>query len=83
MQLIHLIEGISTDHAIFAAPTLLVTVSSDNVLTAWRMQVKGNGWKRGEVQLDREATLRGHTSQVTCLAASASWSLLVSGTVVG
>jgi WD40 repeat protein len=77
-----LTEGIVARHAIFAAPHLLITVSTDSVLTAWRMQTKNQGFRRGDVQLTREATLRGHTSKVTCLAASASWSLLVSGTEV-
>lgn len=81
-QLVHLTEGVDVRHAIFAAPHLLITVSSDSVLTAWRMQLKNSGFRRGDVQLTREATLRGHTSRVTCLAASASWSLLVSGTEV-
>ena len=75
-------EGIDVRHAIFAAPHLLVTVSIDGVLTAWRMQIKNTGIRRGDVQLTREATLRGHTSKVTCLAASSAWSLLVSGTEV-
>jgi WD40 repeat protein len=77
-----LTEGIDARHAIFAAPNLLITVSTDSVLTSWRLQIKNQGVRRGDVQLTREATLRGHTSRITCLAASASWSLLVSGTEV-
>jgi hypothetical protein len=75
-------EGIVARHAMFAAPHLLVTASADSVLTAWRLQIKNGGLRRGDVQLTREATLRGHTSKITCLAASSAWSLLVSGTEV-
>ncbi|WVQ84943.1 hypothetical protein IAT38_007106 [Cryptococcus sp. DSM 104549] len=82
-KLVLLVEGIYPVHAIFASPTLLVTVSSQGVLTAWRLTVKGTGYRRGEVSMQREATLRGHPEKVTCLAANTSWSVLVSGSEDG
>jgi hypothetical protein len=82
VQLVHLTEGISVVHAILASSNLLITVSADSVLTAWKLDIKNGGFRRGDVQLAREATLRGHHSKVTCLAASSAWSMLVSGTDV-
>ncbi|WRT68074.1 uncharacterized protein IL334_005049 [Kwoniella shivajii] len=79
VKLIHLVEGIFAVDAIFALPTLLVTVSGQGVLTAWRLTIKSGGYRRGEATLQREATLRGHVGKITCLAANTSWSLLVSG----
>lgn len=61
---------------------MLVTVSTQGVLTAWRMTIRGPGSRRGDVSLQREGTLRGHTRTVTCLASSPAWSLLVSGSEV-
>ncbi|EIW67560.1 hypothetical protein TREMEDRAFT_69630 [Tremella mesenterica DSM 1558] len=82
-RLVHLIEGISVKHAVFATPTLLITASSTSVFTAWRVSIKGLAYKKGDASLHREATLRGHTREVTCLAASTGWSLLVSGSKDG
>ncbi|WWD18748.1 hypothetical protein CI109_103202 [Kwoniella shandongensis] len=82
-KLVSLVEGIYPAHAIFASPSLLVTVSAQGVLTAWRVNIKGGGYRRGDVTMQREATLRGHPSSVTCLAANTSWSLLVSGSEDG
>lgn len=70
-------------HAAFASPTLLVTVSSLGVVTAWRLTIKGTGSRRGDVQLIREATLRGHDKPATCITVSPAWNLLVTGTPDG
>nr|XP_019013052.1 uncharacterized protein I206_02549 [Kwoniella pini CBS 10737]OCF51833.1 hypothetical protein I206_02549 [Kwoniella pini CBS 10737] len=83
VKLIHLVEGIFVDDAIFASPSLLITVSGQGVLTAWRITIKSGGYRRGDATLQREATLRGHTGKITCLAANTSWSLLVSGSEDG
>ncbi|WVF68754.1 hypothetical protein IAT40_003526 [Kwoniella sp. CBS 6097] len=83
VKLIHLVEGIYAADAIFASPSLLITVSGHGVLTAWRLNIKGGGHKRGDASLHREATLRGHVSKITCLAANTSWSLLVSASEDG
>ncbi|OCF40285.1 hypothetical protein I317_05918 [Kwoniella heveanensis CBS 569] len=83
VKLIHLVEGIYAADAIFASPTLLITVSEHGVLTAWRLNIKGGGHKRGDATLQREATLRGHVGKITCLAANTSWSLLVSASEDG
>lgn len=71
------------EHAIFATPTLLITVSAQGAITAWKMTVKAGGYKRGDVTLRREATLRGHEAKVVSVTANTSWSLLVTGTEVG
>ncbi|ORX37123.1 hypothetical protein BD324DRAFT_427163 [Kockovaella imperatae] len=82
-RLVHVLEGVSVVHAVFASPSLLVTVSWDSVITVWRMSVKSYGSKKGDVSLQREAILRGHTSKVTTLAASQAWSFLVSCSETG
>jgi WD40 repeat protein len=56
-----------------------MTVSPLSIITAWRLNIKHLGSKKGEVSLQREATLRGHTSEVTCIAASTAWSFVVTG----
>ncbi|WWC96475.1 hypothetical protein V866_003343 [Kwoniella sp. B9012] len=83
IKLIHLVEGIYVVEAIFASPSLLITVSGHGVLTAWRLNIKSGGYRRGDATLQREATLRGHVGKITCLAANTSWSLLVSGSENG
>lgn len=69
-------------NAVFASSSLFLTVSSLGVITAWRINVSGAGYRRGDVTMQREATLRGHSRPVTCLAANTSWSILVSGAEV-
>ena len=78
-----IVEGVPVQHAAFASPTLLITVSPLGVITAWRLIVKGSGSRRGDVQLSREATLRGHDQPVTCMAVSTAWNILVTGTPDG
>lgn len=78
-----IIEGVPVQHAAFASPTLLITVSPLGVITAWRLIIKGSGSRRGDVQLSREATLRGHDQPVTCMAVSTAWNILVTGTPDG
>ncbi|BEI85638.1 hypothetical protein CcaverHIS002_0510390 [Cutaneotrichosporon cavernicola] len=82
-RLVYIVEGIDVTHAAFAAPTLLVTVSSLGVLTAWRLAVKGGGLRRGDAGLTREATLRGANRTVTSLAVSTAWSFIVTGCADG
>ncbi|AFR98636.2 hypothetical protein C343_06613 [Cryptococcus neoformans C23] len=78
-KLVYLCEGIYPVNAVFASSSLFLTVSSLGVITAWRINVNGAGYRRGDVTMQREATLRGHSRPVTCLAANTSWSILVSG----
>ncbi|WOO83333.1 Beige 1 [Vanrija pseudolonga] len=78
-KLLHIVEGIEVTHARFVSPTLLITVSPLGVLTAWRLAIKGSGHRRGDISLQREATLRGNEGSVTCVAKSTAWSLLVTG----
>lgn len=81
-QLVHIIEGIDIGHAALISSSLLVTVSSLGVITVWRLGVKGNGARRADISLSREATLYG-ARNVTCIAVSAAWSILVTGSEVG
>ncbi|GMK59712.1 hypothetical protein CspeluHIS016_0803180 [Cutaneotrichosporon spelunceum] len=82
-RLVFIVEGIDVTHAAFAGPTLLVTVSSLGVLTAWRLAVKHGGLRRGDASLTREATLRGANRTVTSLAVSAAWCSIVTGCADG
>lgn len=77
--MVYLIEGIDVQHAVFAHPTLLITVSSLSTISAWRLTIKGQGGRKGDVSLHREATLRGTTGKITCLTASKGWSMVVAG----
>lgn len=77
--MVHVVEGIDVQHAVFANQTLLVTASSLSTITAWRLTVKANGARKGDISLNREATLRGTTGKITCLAASKAWSMVVAG----
>lgn len=79
MQLVLVIEGIPTQFALFAHPTLLIMVSPLSIVTAWRLTVKNVGSRRGDVSLTREATLRGHMGKITCVANSKAWSFVVTG----
>jgi hypothetical protein len=81
-QLVSIVEGIEVAHAAFASATLLITVSQLGIITAWRLSIKGSGFRRGEAVLAREATLCG-ARNVTCIAVSTPWSLLVTGSDVG
>ncbi|ODN93441.1 hypothetical protein L198_05306 [Cryptococcus wingfieldii CBS 7118] len=82
-KLAALVEGIYPEHAIFASPTLLFTVSHQGVISAWRLTISGVGYRKGDVKVQREATLRGHPARVTCLTSNKSWSFLVSGSEDG
>lgn len=82
-QLVYIVEGIDVTHAAFASATLLVTISSLGVLTAWRLSVKNGGQRRGDASLAREATLRGANRPITCLAVSTAWSFIVTGCADG
>jgi hypothetical protein len=79
---VHIVEGIDVRHALFAHPTLLITVSSLSIITAWRLTIKGTGGRKGDVSMHREATLRGMTGEVTCVTASKGWSMVVTGCTV-
>jgi hypothetical protein len=74
---VYVVEGIDVKFAVFANPTLLITVSTLSTITAWRLTIKGFGAKKGDVALHREATLRGTTGKVTYVTASKGWSMVV------
>uniref|UniRef100_A0A8D2L5L1 Uncharacterized protein n=1 Tax=Varanus komodoensis TaxID=61221 RepID=A0A8D2L5L1_VARKO len=61
--------------AVCPMPTLLITSGSSSVICAWELSVD----KDRPACLSLKQLLFGHTRPVTCLAASASYSILVSG----
>lgn len=75
--MVYVVEGIDVKFAVFANPTLLITVSTLSTITAWRLTIKGFGAKKGDVAMHREATLRGTTGKVTYVTASKGWSMVV------
>ncbi|XP_027627322.1 WD repeat- and FYVE domain-containing protein 4 [Tupaia chinensis] len=61
--------------AVCPSPTLIVTAGASSVVCVWELQT-AKGRPRG---LQLRQALYGHSQAVTCLAASVSFSLLVSG----
>ncbi|KAK4701644.1 hypothetical protein P7C70_g4583, partial [Phenoliferia sp. Uapishka_3] len=62
--------------ACFADPRTFVTASTDTTVSLWRWRWRSNG-KEGHFQ--QLECLRGHSDQVTCVAASRANSIVVSG----
>ena len=52
------------------------------VVYVWEMITPGGLKERGRLQLNLKHTLHGHTAAVTCLATSANYSIIVSGSEV-
>ncbi|XP_053165881.1 WD repeat- and FYVE domain-containing protein 4-like [Hemicordylus capensis] len=63
--------------AVCPTPTTLITSGSSSVMCAWELSVTSDG----ATCLNLKKPLYGHTESVTCLAASMSYSIIVSGSV--
>ncbi|XP_060131096.1 WD repeat- and FYVE domain-containing protein 4 isoform X1 [Zootoca vivipara] len=61
--------------AVCPTPTTLITSGSSSVLCVWELSVA----RGGDACLNLKQPLYGHTQPVTCLAASTSYSIIVSG----
>ncbi|KAG2136966.1 uncharacterized protein EDB93DRAFT_1253823 [Suillus bovinus] len=88
------IEQVSLSCAAFADQNTLVTGSGDNIVRVWhvnRVQVtppgfvgtSGRSRRHASSMLSMTHLLRGHTRRVVCIAASRTWSVIVSGSEDG
>jgi hypothetical protein len=71
-------EGVSSQHissACFADQRTLVTGSTDSTISLWRFAWLANGG----AHLQQIEVLRGHSAPITCLVASRTLSIVVSG----
>nr|VWO93939.1 G protein beta subunit Gib2 [Ganoderma boninense] len=76
------IESAFCSCATYADSDTLITGSTDNMVRLW--QITRNDRNREQpVTLQLTHLMRGHTAKVTCITASRSWSLIVSGSKDG
>ncbi|KAH9476097.1 Beige protein-like protein 1 [Psilocybe cubensis] len=83
-RLVQVIEDAFCNCAAFADSTSLVTGSSDYTVRLWKVN-RGphpNGAQSG-MRVTLSHIMRVHTDEVTCVAASRAWSLIVSGSKDG
>lgn len=79
-----MIEATCCSCAAFADATTLVTGSFDHMVRLWSLKSSSNvhGPQRSNIRTSRLTLthiLRAHTASVSCVAASRTWSLVVSG----
>ncbi|KAI5981655.1 BEACH domain-containing protein, partial [Pisolithus marmoratus] len=75
------IESIYPTCATFADPDTLVTGSSDSIVRVWHVSYEQSS--RGVLVLSLAHLLRGHSGPVSCIQASRTWSVAVSGSSDG
>ena len=81
-QISQVIESAFCSCATYADSDTLITGSTDNMVRLW--QINRNDRSREQpVTLQLTHLMRGHTAKVTCITASRSWSLIVSGSKDG
>ncbi|KAI0049337.1 beach-domain-containing protein [Auriscalpium vulgare] len=82
-KVIQVIEGIDCTSAVFADAENLITGSSDHIVRLWRLVRNSQAGHSGTLSLSLSNLMRIHTDDVICIAASRSWSLIVSGSKDG
>lgn len=81
-QVSQVVESAFCSCATYADSDTLVTGSTDNMVRLW--QITRNDRNREQpVTVQLTHLMRGHTAKVTCITASRSWSLIVSGSQDG
>ncbi|EGO20076.1 hypothetical protein SERLADRAFT_374121 [Serpula lacrymans var. lacrymans S7.9] len=88
LRLIQIVESVFCTCAAFADTDTLVTGSSDYAVRLWqiiraRQSGPGFGGKNVATNMAITHTMRAHTAKVLCVAASRSWSIVVSGSKDG
>src|SRR5258708_4689842 len=79
MQLVQIVESIPLTCAFFCDSEVLVSGTSDNMVTIWRIHRSSSS----SPKLKLSHLMRGHGSAVLCIDASRPWSLIVSGSEDG
>jgi WD40 repeat protein len=75
---VDVIESAAATCAAFADAETLATGSSDYAVRLWRLARSSTAGKP-PITLGLAHTMRAHAAEVTCVAASRPWSLVVSG----
>ncbi|KAF8652783.1 hypothetical protein AX16_004175 [Volvariella volvacea WC 439] len=77
------VENAYPNCAAFADSNSLVTGSSDYTVRLWKI-IRGNtGHAHNSIRLHLSHIMRVHTDEVTCIATSRTWSIIVSGSKDG
>ncbi|KAH9896772.1 beach-domain-containing protein [Cubamyces lactineus] len=76
------VESAFCSCAAFADVETLVTGSTDNMVRLWHV-VRNERSREQPIALQLTHLMRGHTARVSCITASRSWSLIVSGSKDG
>ena len=77
-----MVENAFCDCATFAASANLITGSSDYTVRLWKVSRLESGFSGG-IHILSSNIMRVHTDEVSCVAASRAWSLVVSGSKDG
>ena len=77
-----MVENAFCDCATFAASANLITGSSDYTVRLWKVSRLKSGFSGG-IHILSSNIMRVHTDEVSCVAASRAWSLVVSGSKDG
>ncbi|KAI0067044.1 beach-domain-containing protein [Artomyces pyxidatus] len=82
-KIVQVIEGIECTCAVFPDYENLVTGSSDHIVRLWRVSRNQSGGSSNSLNLSLSHLMRIHTADILCVAASRTWSLIVSGSKDG
>lgn len=84
-KVVQVVESALCSRAAFADADTLVTGSTDYTVRLWKLARVTGAHHKSEPPLSVNLThiMRGHSARVTCVAASRSWSLVVSGSQDG
>lgn len=83
IQVVQVIENASCNCAAFADSGSLITGSSDYTVRLWKISRGGAGTSGPSTRAVLSHIMRIHTDEVTCVSASRTWSLVVSGSKDG
>ncbi|KAF8315416.1 beach-domain-containing protein [Clavulina sp. PMI_390] len=82
-RVVQVVESVQVTCAIFSDPSTLLTGGSDHIVHLWRIQRPSSSasasYAPSSTRLKLAHLLRGHSDRITCITASRSWSVIVSG----
>lgn len=82
-KVVQVIESAFCNCATFADPQCLVTGSTDYTVRLWKVSRGDGSFSSGTMHLTLSHIMRIHTDEVTCVAASRTWSIVLSGSKDG